>query len=108
MSDTTFFTLGLGDVTPKSVTGRILTAIECGTGFGFLAALIGYLPTIYYAFSRREANIALLDARAGPRPSGTKTLKRGARSGNPETLTQLFADWERWAADILESHISYP
>jgi hypothetical protein len=108
MSDTTFFTLGLGDVTPKSGFAHVVTAIECATGFGFLAALIGYLPTIYQAFSRREANISLLDARAGSPPTAAEILKRQALSGDASTLTQLLADWERWSADILESHISYP
>lgn len=108
MSATTFFTLGLGDVIPKSVLARAITAVECGTGFGFLAALIGYLPTTYQAFSRREANISLLDARAGSPPAAMEILKRDAQSGDSSTLTQLLADWERWSADILESHISYP
>jgi hypothetical protein len=108
MSDTTFFTLGLGDVTPKSPFAHVVTAVECATGFGFLAALIGYLPTIYQAFSRREANISLLDARAGSPPTASEILKRQAQSGDPSTLTQLLAEWERWSADILESHISYP
>jgi hypothetical protein len=82
ISATTFFTLGLGDVIPKSVFARAVTALECGTGFGFLAALIGYLPTIYQAFSRREANISLLDARAGSPPtavSGALLLPVAAR-----------------------------
>jgi hypothetical protein len=108
LSATTFFTLGLGDVIPKSVTARAITAIEGGTGFGFLAALIGYLPTTYQSFSRREANISLLDARAGSPPTAFEILKRDAQSGDSSTLTQLLADWERWSADILESHISYP
>jgi len=108
MSATTFFTLGLGDVTPGSVVAHIVTAVECATGFGFIAALIGYLPTIYQAFSRREANISLLDARAGSPPAASEILKRQAQSGDPATLTQLLAEWERWSADILESHISYP
>ncbi len=108
MSATTFFTLGLGDVIPKSVFARAITAIECGTGFGFLAALIGYLPTTYQAFSRREANISLLDARAGSPPTASEILKRDAQSGDSSTLTKLLADWEIWSADILESHISYP
>jgi hypothetical protein len=108
MSATTFFTLGLGDVVPKSVFAHAVTALECGTGFGFLAALIGYLPTTYQSFSRREANISLLDARAGSPPAAAEILKRDAQSGDPATLTQLLADWERWSADILESHISYP
>lgn len=108
MSCTTFFTLGLGDVIPKTVFARVVTGFECATGFGFLAALIGYLPTIYQSFSRREAAISLLDARAGSPPTAAEILKRQAQSGDPATLTQLLAEWERWSADILESHLSYP
>jgi hypothetical protein len=108
MSATTFFTLGLGDVVPKSTFARVVTGFECATGFGFIAALIGYLPTIYQAFSRREANISLLDARAGSPPAASEILKRQAQSGDPTLLTQLLAEWERWSADIMESHLSYP
>jgi hypothetical protein len=108
LSATTFFTLGLGDVRPRSNLMHVLVCIESAVGFGFLAGVIGYLPTIYGAFSRREANISLLDARAGSPPSASEILKRQAQSGDPATLTQLLADWERWSADILESHISYP
>jgi len=108
MSATTFFTLGLGDVVPKSGIARVFTAVECATGFGFFVGLIGYLPTTYQSFSRREANISLLDARAGSPPAASEILKRQAQSGDPATLTQLLAEWERWSADILESHISYP
>jgi Ion channel len=69
MSGSTLFTLGIGDVTPRSTLGRALTVAEAGTGIAFLALVIGYLPVIYQAFSRRETNISLLDARAGSPPS---------------------------------------
>ena len=70
MSGTTFFTLGLGDVTPLGAPGRALVVVEAGMGFGFLAAVISYLPAILYqAFSRREVSISLLDARAGSPPT---------------------------------------
>src|SRR5439155_491300 len=64
-SGSTFFTLGLGDVVPQTRLGRGLTIVEAGMGLGFLAIVIGYLPVLYQAFSRRELNISLLDARAG-------------------------------------------
>ena len=70
MSGTTFITLGLGDVTPLAGVGRFLAVAEAGMGFGFLALIIGYVPIIYQAFSRRESNISLLDARAGSPPRG--------------------------------------
>lgn len=108
LSGTTFFTLGLGDVAPQGPLARFLTVVESGTGFAFLAIMIGYLPTIYQAFSRREVNITLLDARAGSPPSATELLRRHARDHGAERLVQLLRDWERWSAELLESHLSYP
>jgi hypothetical protein len=63
LSGTTFFTLGLGDVVPRSGLARVLVVVEAGFGFGFLAAIIGYLPFIYGSFSKREVEISLLDSR---------------------------------------------
>jgi hypothetical protein len=105
MSGTTFFTLGLGDVTPLGALGRALVAVEAGTGFGFLTAVISYLPILYQAFSRREVSISLLDARAGSPPSAGELLRRHGQD-MPE-LGQLLYDWERWSAELLESHLSY-
>src|SRR5262245_10061467 len=106
LSGTTFFTLGLGDVTPVAPTGRTLVVIESGLGFGFLALIIGYLPVIYQGFSRRELNISLLDARAGSPPSAAELLVR--HGCNMKELDRLLRDWERWSADLMESHLSYP
>jgi ion channel len=106
LSGTTFFTLGYGDVTPVAGLGRALAVAEAGIGFGFLALVIGYLPVIYQAFSRREVNISLLDTRAGSPPSAAELLRRHAKKWNE--LEELFNDWERWAADLMESHLSYP
>lgn len=107
-SGETFFTLGYGDITPGSTFSRVLSVAEAGLGFGFLGVVIGYLPTIYSAFSRREIEISLLDARAGSPPSAAELLARAASSQDQRTLDQLFRDWERWAAEVLESHLSYP
>lgn len=108
MSGTTFFTLGLGDVVPRSAVARTLTVIEAGTGFAFLAAVIGYFPVIYQAFSRREVAISLLDARAGSPPSASELLWRHRGDERGEALAELLREWEHWAADVLESHLSYP
>jgi ion channel len=107
-SGTTFFTLGLGDVTPRSPLARVLTVGEAGVGFGFLALVIGYLPVIYQAFSRREVSVVLLDARAGSPPTATELLRRHSHDRGLEALQQLLHEWERWAAELLESHLSYP
>jgi hypothetical protein len=107
-SGETFFTLGYGDLTPNSTFSRGLAVIEAGMGFAFLAVVIGYLPTIYSAFSRREIEISLLDARAGSPPSAAELLTRAVDSLDQGSLDRLFADWERWSAEVLESHLSYP
>ena len=107
MSGTTFFTLGLGDVIPRTRLARALTVVEAGTGFGFLALVIGYLPVLYQAFSQREVIISLLDARAGSPPRAAELLRRHGQ-GYMEELGQLLRDWERWSAELLESHLSYP
>jgi hypothetical protein len=108
MSGTTFVTLGYGDVIPLSLLGRILAVAEAGTGFLFLALVIGYVPVIYQAFSRRELEISLLDARAGSPPSASEMLRRHYRDRTIDPLVQFLGTWERWCAEVLESHLSYP
>jgi len=108
LSGTTFFTLGYGDVTPLMPVGRIIEVCEAGTGFGLLAIVIGYLPVLYQSFSRREASISLLDARAGSPSSAAELLRRHNQAGNLDDLRQLLHQWERWSAELLESHLSYP
>jgi len=93
LSGETFFTLGLGDVTPVERVGRALVVIEAGVGFAFLALVIGYLPVLYQSFSRREVSITLLDGRAGSPPSAEELL-RGHWS-DQEELAILLRDWER-------------
>jgi Ion channel len=107
-SGTTFFTLGLGDVLPHTALGRVLVVLEGGMGFAFLALIISYLPVLYQAFSRREVNVSLLDARAGSPPSAGELLRRHAGADFETTLGQLLTEWERWAAELMESHLSYP
>jgi hypothetical protein len=108
LSGTTFFTLGLGDVVPHSPLARALVVTEAGFGFGFLAAIIGYLPFIYGSFSKREVNISLLDSRAGTPPTAGELLRRHAYPHGNEALRALLKDWEFWAAELMESHLSYP
>jgi hypothetical protein len=108
LSGTTFFTLGYGDVTPLGATGRVLAVAESGLGFGSLAVVIGYLPVLYQAFSRREVSISLLDARAGSPPSAAELLRRLAQARSCGAVDPFLAEWERWAAELLESHLSFP
>ena len=108
MSGTTFFTLGLGDVVPQAGVGRFLVVVESGMGFAFLALVIAYLPALNQSFSRREANISLLDARAGSPPTASEMFRRHGRAPEMESLRQLLHDWEHWSAEFLEGHLSYP
>lgn len=107
-SGTTFFTIGLGDVSSATTLGRTITVIEGGFGFGFLALVIGYLPVLYQAFSRREVHISRLDARAGSPPTAVGLFRRyDPVTRRAELFAQMEA-WEAWAAELLESHVSYP
>jgi hypothetical protein len=108
LSGVTFFTLGYGDITPVTRAGRVLAVLEGGLGFGFMAVIIGYLPVLYQAFSGREVTISLLDARAGSPPSAAQMLVRLGHARAPSALEPLLAEWERWAARLLESHLSFP
>ncbi|SPF33388.1 Ion transport 2 domain protein [Syntrophobacter sp. SbD1] len=107
-SGTTFFTLGLGDIRPLTPWGRLLSVLEAGTGLGFLAIVIGYLPGLNQSFSRREVNISLLDARAGSPPTAAEMLHRHNDDQGMESIRQTLHEWERWSAELLESHLSYP
>ena len=107
-SGTTFFTLGLGDIAPVGGVARAITVIEASLGFGLLALVIGYFPVLYQAFSRREVNISMLDARAGTPPTAAELLRRHQEGQSLESLDRLLQDWEMWAADLMESHLSYP
>lgn len=108
VSGTTFFTLGLGDITPISPWARVLTVIESGTGFGFLALIIGYLPALNQAFSRREIHVSLLDERAGSPPSALELLRRQHQYSALEGIGQIMHDWEQWSAELMEGQLSYP
>jgi hypothetical protein len=112
-SGQTFFTLGYGDILPTSSLARALSVLEAGMGFAFLGVVIGYLPVVYASFSRREIQISMLDARAGSPPTAAELLVRLAGTTENPTIDQVvldgcLRDWERWSAELLESHISYP
>jgi hypothetical protein len=108
MSGTTFTTLGLGDLHPVGGFARVLTVAEAATGFAFLAVVVAYLPVLYQSFSRREAQLTILDAWAGSPPAAAEVLQRLAARSELSMLGGFLKDWEFWCSDLLESHLSYP
>jgi hypothetical protein len=107
LSADTFFTLGTASAASLSKGRRAVAVFEAGTGLAFLAIVISYLPVLYQLFSRRETHVITLDARAGSPPTATVLL---ARHGGDDlhALDELLHEWERWSAEVVESHLSYP
>jgi hypothetical protein len=87
---------------------RVVDFIAAGTGLVLVALQIAYLPTLYSSYNRRETLVTLLESRAGSPAWGPELLIRHQLVGSIDNLTGLFADWERWAADVTESHCTYP
>jgi hypothetical protein len=109
LSGSTFTTLGYGDITPVGPVARLLAALESASGLGYFAVVISYLPVLYQAFSRRETLISLLDSRAGSPPAAGRLLLRlPPGRGDARVLVQFLEEAERWAAEVLESHLSFP
>jgi hypothetical protein len=100
--------LTLGFARPRSALGSAIAFSEAALGIGLLALLITYLPTMYAAFNRREAMVALLEVRAGSPPSAVEMLVRVHRIGYLGDLDEIWPAWEAWFADLDESHTSLP
>lgn len=100
------FTLGFAssDSGPLSA----LDFVAAGTGPVIIALQIAYLPTLYAAYNRRETEVTLLQSRAGEPAWGVELLARQAIVGTVSGMPALYAAWERWAADVSESHTNYP
>ena len=107
-----------GETFPPSVTEtsrpttRHFACLPCWNRALFelrlLGVVVGYLPVIYNSFNAREIEISLLDSRAGSPPSAAEFLGRLGCCPEQMVLDEIFRDWERWCADLLSSHISYP
>ena len=97
-----------GRCSPTHAPAGVLTVVEAGSGFAIFAVVIGYLPILYQSFSRREVPITLIDARAGSHPRAVDLLSRYSQRQHVQGLGQLLSNWEMWAAEVMESHLSYP
>ncbi len=100
--------LTLGSAPLESTLHRTMAFSEAAIGFGLVALLVSFLPSLYAAFSRREQAVALLDVRAGTPPSAVEMLSRFERIGWSTQLGDEWVQWESWFADLDESHTTYP
>ena len=100
---------------PNAAVGnaeKVLADLAAFTALVAVTLQIAYLPTLYSEFNRRENEVALLNARAGVPSWGPELLARthyalGSGASTIDTLPDLYAQWERWAADVAESHTTY-
>jgi hypothetical protein len=98
---------------PAGAAPAVIVFLAAATGLLILALQIAYLPTLYAAFNRRETAVALLNERAGMPSWGPELLARthfalGTGVSTLDTMPDLYAQWESWAADVAESHTTYP
>jgi len=106
LSGSAIVTLGFQHAGNLLGTAVVLT--EAALGLVLLALLITYLPSLYNAFSRREAAVTSLEVRAGSPPSGVQMLERFWIVDRLDKLDELWVTWEQWFVDIEESHTSFP
>ena len=106
LAGSSLFTLGLASSPRQGAT--VVTFVAAATGLVVVALQIGYLPTIYGAYNRRETLVNMLESRAGEPAWGVELLAREQLIGGLDSLGPFFNDWERWAADLTESHVNYP
>jgi hypothetical protein len=105
LSGSSLFTLGFATPSGTEPYGIVFAAAL--SGIGVIALMIGYLPTLYSAYNRRETLVTMLEALSGKPPWGAELLARQQLIGNVSYLPRLYERWTEWAADIAESHTTY-
>ncbi len=93
---------------PHGASAKLAFIAEVAIGFGVIFIVIGYLPALFQSFSRREVAVSQLDPRAGSPPTAGALLLRSATLQGWEDLDDYLSQWEEWAAELMETHLSYP
>jgi Ion channel len=101
-------TLGYGDFVAAGPAARAVVIVAAVSGLGVVALVVTFLFSLYGSYQRREVEVVMLQAAAGAPPSAVALLKTYAKQDLVEKLPGLFADWERWAAEVLDTHVAYP
>jgi len=107
-SGVVYFTLGFGEVVPADAVPRIGALAEAMAGVLTTALLIGYLPSLYGAYSERERMLMTLDDGSEDRVTPTNLVIARAPGGDTSQLMPFFKDWELWIASVLETHTAFP
>jgi len=102
------FFSGTTELSAHTAYSDVLNILEAATGFAIFFIAIGYLPALFQAFSRREVAVSQLDPRAGSPPTAGALLIHSAGRGGWEDLDGYLEEWENWAAELMETHLSYP
>ena len=101
-------TLGFGEIVPVGGAARLTSLVAAASGLGLFALVITFVFTLYGSFQRREVAVVVLEAGAGAPPSGVNLLETYALLGILDDLPRVFADWQAWSAEVLDSHLAYP
>ncbi len=102
------FTIGFGEIVPAGLVPRVGALVQAYTGVVTTALVIGYLPTLYSAYSARERQLMTLDHGSSERITPVTLLKAWSPDADPKKLEARFAEWERWTAEVYETHATHP
>jgi Ion channel len=103
-----FFTVGFGDLVPTGGLARLLVLVEAFMGLVTMALVIGYLPTLYGAYSRRELQLLALDDLSDEPTTAISFLEAGFANGGARGVAAAFVEWERWCDEVFDTHTAYP
>jgi hypothetical protein len=101
-------TLGFGDIVAQGGLARIVAVVAATSGLGAVALVVTFLYSLFGSYQRREAQVVALQSVAGAPPSAVALLESYRALDMLDRLPQLFLEWERWAAEVLDSHVAYP
>lgn len=105
---TSLLTLGFGDIVAVGAPARFIVTTAAIGGLGAVALVVTFLFSLYGSYQRREVQVVVLQASAGAPPSAVSLLETYAALDLRERIPELFIDWQRWAVEVLDSHVAYP
>ena len=105
---TSILTLGSGEIVAVGPVARVVVVVAAASGLGVVALVVTFLFSLYGSYQRREVQVVSLQAAAGAPPSAVQLLETYGRLDLRGRLPGLFIEWERWAAEVLDTHVAYP